>query len=125
MKPSGGSEYVEARRILRKAAAFIRSGWIQGDIAADADWCTCDPEDQAAVRWCAVGAMQAANDTRPHVSNVLLELLLEAHVGDAGKWNDAEGRTADEVAAVMAAVADASNGWDIWQGLGRKRLASP
>lgn len=125
MKPNGRSEYVEARRIIRNAAALVRRGWIQGDIAADADWCTCDPEDQAAVRWCAVGAMYAANDTRPYVSTARLELLLEAHIGDAGKWNDAEGRTADEVAAVMAAVADASNGWDIWRGLDRKRLPCP
>lgn len=116
---------MRASRILRRAAELVRRGWIQGDIAADADWCTCDPEDPAAVRWCAVGAMQAANDARPYVSSVLLELLLEAHVGDAGEWNDAEDRTADEVAAVMATVADASNGWDIWQGLGQKLLAAP
>lgn len=116
---------MRASRILRRAAELVRRGWIQGDIAADADWCTCDPEDPEAVRWCAVGAMQAANDARPYVSSVLLELLLEAHIGDAGEWNDAEDRTADEVAAVLTTVADASNGWDIWQGLGRKRLASP
>ncbi len=125
MEPRNRHEYVRASRILRQAAALVRRGWAQDDVALDADGCTCDPEDPAAVRWCAVGAVDAANDTRPYVSNVLLELLLEAHVGDAGKWNDAEGRTADEVAAVMVAVADASNGWDIWQGLGRKRLASP
>ncbi|WP_419167286.1 DUF6197 family protein [Candidatus Palauibacter sp.] len=125
MEPAGRHEYMKASRILRRASALVRRGWIQGDVAADADWCTCDPEDPAAVRWCAVGALQAANDTRPYPGNVLLEMLLEAHVGDAGKWNDTEGRTAAEVAAVMAAVADASNGWDIRQGLGRKLLASP
>ena len=110
---------------MRRAAGLVRCGWIQGDVAADADWCTCDPSDPAAVRWCAVGAMDAANDTRPYADNVLLEMLLEAHVGDAGERNDTEGRTSSEVAAVMEAAAAASNGWDIWQGLGRKRLTAP
>ncbi|WP_423927681.1 DUF6197 family protein [Candidatus Palauibacter sp.] len=118
-------EYLKACRILRRAAGFVRSGWIQGDAAADADWCTCDPADPAAVTWCAVGAIEAANDTRPYADNVLMEMLLEAHVGDAGKWNDTEGRTASEVAAVMEAAADASNGWGVWQGLGRKLLEAP
>ena len=125
MEPRSRYEYTRARRIVQRAAGLVRRGWIQDDIAADADWCSCDPDDPAAVRWCAVGATMAANDTVPYVDGYSLEWLLDAHVGDAGEWNDTERRTASEVAAVLEAVAAASNGWDIWQGLGRKLLAAP
>lgn len=127
MEPRSRYEYARVRRIMRRAAGLVRRGWIQGDAAADADWCSCDSADPAAVRWCAAGALEAANahDTGPSVDNPLLEKLLEAHVGDVGEWNDTERRTASEVAAVLEAVAAASNGWDIWQGLGRKLLAAP
>jgi hypothetical protein len=50
------SEVVEA---LKNARARIMCGWTRGMSACDAEGTCVSPDDPSAVRWCAVGALDA------------------------------------------------------------------
>lgn len=56
---------VEVERTLRTGLAFIERGVAQHAFALDAQGQPVEPRDRTAVRWCPMGAVQAASpDTR-------------------------------------------------------------
>ena len=94
----------DTKTIFLRAAELVEQGWTTTTMARDKGG---DPvwwDDARAVRFCAMGAVWRAsadagltlNDTR-----WLASLLRESVGNSASGWNDAPGRTAEEVAAKL------------------------
>ena len=113
--------------IGQQAAAYVERGWTQNYAAVNTSAYPIEPNGPEAVAWCAYGALCAVVDsTVDEPSDELEEItshlasLLPATVHSASKfmenshnadvhvvasWNDAGGRTAGEVAAVLRSLA--------------------
>ena len=103
----GEAEITAARDALLKAAKLVRKGWCQYVCAADKNGDECDYTSRAAVKFCAVGAYQRAmRDKVPIELSRILESL-DLTTTSASYWNDAKGRTAEEVAQKLEAAANA------------------
>lgn len=102
--------------IARRAAELIRSGWAQGAYARTADGWLVLPCDPRAVCFCASGAVERAYkelelDRREGI--VALNKTFRDVIKGEGyrfpgmiNYNDADGRTAEEVASVFDCVAE-------------------
>lgn len=100
-------------QVLLDAAAIVRKGWTQGELAVDANgefvWAT----HPKACKWCALGAMTlAVANQNKFVSRKLLKDAVAALSSAVGTrqlsyWNDAPERTAEQVALAMEAAANA------------------
>lgn len=103
-----------ANKVLARAAELIEQGWCQGHSAMTADGLSCRAFSPYAVRWCEAGAMlRAAVELFPELpcdpvgrniaSHVVVEMMQQKYGHGHGGWgvpyNDAPGRTAEEVAA--------------------------
>ena len=81
------------RRVLLDAAQIVRKGWCQNAI-------------ERGGKYCAIGALYVASGN-PAISGVLKGPAMRAFgelwdsVGRIDEWNNAPGRTAEEVAAAM------------------------
>jgi len=74
------------------------SNWTQGQFARDEDGNSCAAIDARAKKFCLMGAAYKcfSNETE-----MILDLLNRELQGDAIGWNDAPGRTFEEVKAVI------------------------
>lgn len=100
--------------VLRDAKAVLeRNGWLQGQLydRSQAD----SGIDFPACRVCLVGALRTAASGRPNGVGELFDVAYDALcevVGDfdsersVAEWNDVEGRTVDEVYALLDAAAE-------------------
>ena len=94
--------------IWREARALLAQGWCQCDYAQRADGRAVWVDDPTAVRWCLVGAILRARQSRwvPLVS-LTVPSGRRRRWQDAQSWNDASGRTQAQVlAAVDARIAE-------------------
>ena len=89
---------------LREAARLVRQGWCQGRLAETAHGAEVHPCSPEAARWCLVGAVVRATgngDSYPVLDAVIAHLGFDRRGESLRDWNDAPGRTVDEVAAVL------------------------
>lgn len=99
----------------REAARLVRVGWCQGEYATTEFDEGVDPDDDRAVRFCAVGAVLRAAGVEGEptdgdcadLSKPLADYLTRRYGGSTSPddWNDAEGQTAERVAAGLDEVA--------------------
>lgn len=82
------------RQVLLDAAKIVRQGWCQKAIERDG-------------AYCAIGAMNMAEfgDAFSCKGNSAYGKLWDAVGGSVATWNNAPGRTAEEVASTMEKVA--------------------
>lgn len=116
-------------KVLRRAAELVDQGHCQWYPALDEHGLSCSPIEPEAAAWCLTGAIERAAyellGTNPRVDRerpdyrvnerlfravggALRDVKPEAWPGP--EWNNAEGRTADEVATVLRAMADRCDG---------------
>lgn len=99
--------YFAAADILSTAAEYVRSGWVQDMLAADEQMRPVDFVSDKARYWCATGAMRLA--ARDHDTNAFQAAIqaLKLTVGAAwvANWNNALGRTGEQIATIMDQVA--------------------
>lgn len=87
-------------------------GWTRGYAAVDANNKRVDPRDPAACKFCILGALTRAYQTSveleqlkklgTHLAGKPFEELNWYGVGDVvAQWNDAEGRTKEEVVSLL------------------------
>lgn len=103
----------DVAKVLAKAAEVVEAGWYQGELTVET------PEGQLR---CVLGAVcEARHELRGAGviasicdANEALDLLAavadEAGFGGVTTWNDAPGRTAEEVAAVLRELAKKEEG---------------
>lgn len=95
--------------VLRKAADLIEpeGAWTQGHGARDEDGAPITSSSEAAVCWCAFGAIWHAQG-RMIIGETPAEAALGKVIGGAriDDWNDAPGRTQAEVVAALRKAAD-------------------
>jgi hypothetical protein len=99
------AEKMTTREILTNARALIAKGWTQGHYARMASGYPCHENSQRAVSWCLVGAVCRAGEIYLRQALDAVEYLREI-IGDPdlpliGNWNDAPGRTQEEVLALL------------------------
>jgi len=103
---------VTTKQILQEARALLARGWCQGYFAKDEAGHNVTENDPGAVCWCAVGAtLRAAHVLRFDNSEALLALrVLGAEIRSwvIPNWNDAEGRTKEEVLAAFDRAIEAA-----------------
>lgn len=108
--------------ILRGALVLVDLGWCQKALAAGPDHCAESPFSLSAVQWSVLGAIQRAaggdvGRTRKAVKVLLLCLNLdhrknlESQLKD---WNDASGRTRNEVIKQLRDAATAVEEFEIF-----------
>lgn len=93
-----------AAEILRKAATLP---WTQGEIARDAAGNNCGYSARRARCWCALGALARTAAHSEFQELYKAERALEKAIGgNMVRWNDAKGRTASQVSAMMIEAAE-------------------
>lgn len=92
---------------LLRAAALVRKGWTQEAFARDSAGNQVPPDNENACKWCAVGAIEAANMNPGNVEKALklFRSHLPAEHNSAVEFNDAPERTAEQVADLMEKAA--------------------
>jgi hypothetical protein len=108
--------------VLARARGLVSQGWTQGVLARDRDGFQCSYRIGRAERFCAIGAIAAsawqfadcdpAEEERLELlaEQRLLQALPRPRMGGLATWNDATGRTKEEVlAAFDAAIAEAGD----------------
>ena len=127
--PTGGvrrSVPASAALLLDRAAAFIEKGWTTGAAARDEQGYCCAATDARAVKWCATGAMYAAEYASGlrvrqgvmthaaiehlHAARAAAERALKRAAAPGGiefitGWNDRLHQTAANVADAMRRAA--------------------
>lgn len=95
---------------LRAAAKLlVEKGWTQGYYAHDAAGNDTEANTKDAVCFCALGALARVRGVSfpSDVDPMALALCRVIGTRDVDSWNDAPGRTAEEVIAALLAAADA------------------
>ncbi len=94
----------ELKQLFIFARKTVENGWIQGALAMDGGGGDTLPTDPKAISWCALGAFQANcvdKDFAPcggylyFKAQELFRKVNNIHI--ISEWNDAEGRTKEEV----------------------------
>ena len=100
------------KEILTRARELLahEGAWAQGDFARDAHGNSCDANVARAASWCLVGALERAAYDSSDPEGAMLEcamFALAAAIGldTLGVWNDAPGRTREEVLHLLDRVA--------------------
>jgi len=91
----------QTTELLIEGRARIARGWTQRVWARDAGGCASDGTAAEAVCWCALGALAGAEVD--HISRAMAELgaaLPEGAHHGVDEWNDAPGRTHEDVIAL-------------------------
>lgn len=100
--------------VYRAAAARVRRGWCREDYAQNEHGLAVDPNEAHATKWCGMGAICAEagvegepdDDTFWALTRPLVTHLERRYGdGDPNEWNDADGQTAESVAADLDRVA--------------------
>lgn len=99
-----------AAEILLKAAEFLTDErWTQGDLSRDAQGNEVYHDSPDACRWCANGALRKVTDDDEQeyseAEAYLLDVVQAAGFGAVEDWNDAQGRTAAQVRAMLRKAA--------------------
>lgn len=98
------------QEILIEARARIARGWVQGRFAQDNRGVLVHSYSSEAVSWCLDGALIAVGATSSYTDYHAAHDLVWGALGEPReprisnsltRWNDAEGRTQDEVLAVL------------------------
>lgn len=99
----------DALKILDDAKALIEKGWHQGYYARDVHGERRHPTDANAVAFCAIGALERAAEDQSVLALAIAKRAVRLAVPgeDVVGFNDAPGRTKEEVAAVF----EAAKGW--------------
>lgn len=90
-----------------KAVDFIRKGWCQRFYAVDRDGLMVSATDTEACRWCSLGALRVAYGVNKEENPAYYKVLdiLQVRTQRMGisltAWNDATGRTQEEVIALF------------------------
>jgi hypothetical protein len=104
------------RQVIRTARAKVAEGWTQGAFARVTHGWSCKADSERACCWCILGALARAVGV-PDVSHFqpdahrtrpawFAEGLLEGKVDEPlPEWNDAPGRTIEQVLGLLDAVA--------------------
>ena len=101
------------RDVLLKAASIVEEGWCQGDYTNLRPGYLSNDEWNQATERCALGAIytaqwQLVGQAITHEFDVACIEAVESVVGEpVDEWNDAPGRTVDEVAAALRQAATA------------------
>lgn len=119
------AEWAELKQVLDGAGELVKEGWTQGEWARDATGARVHPESTGACRFCMEGALKrAASKLEPdcrarrgnlvHGATLAIERTLADELeGEIADWNDEEGRTQEEVVAVIGQAADRRGGsWE-------------
>jgi hypothetical protein len=97
-------------RLLADASALVRRGWTRLAEARDVEGVPVEPWSELAVEWSLLGALVAslergtAAGATPDVVELAAACVRLAHVIEEPslqRWNDAEGRSRDEVVEVL------------------------
>lgn len=103
--------------VLWDAGVLVARGWVRGYSAANDQGQPCGALSQAAVAWCMTGAIRRASHSAPQRSARLIRVSAFARVqaitgaNNIADWNDADGRTQQEVVdALLAAASEAEKG---------------
>lgn len=88
-----------------KPSQYIKKGWCQGVNAKDSYGYFCEPTSPCAIKWCLIGAIQAAypQDTRKRME---IHSKLESHSPIIAHWNDAPNRTQAEVISLLEQIGE-------------------
>lgn len=109
LTPSGSNQFTP-NTILRHAAWLVRRGWVQKTFAARGDGFSTTTDDPYASQFCALGALERSRKDlhlNSNLESVATGWLLDTiPMGSISMWNDAVGRTAEEVAAAMELAAE-------------------
>jgi len=93
--------------VLRAAADLISKpgAWTQRSLARNGDHSVCSPNSSAACSWCAIGAIWATTHQSflRRDAQAMAEALLPRN--SLADYNDAEDRTAEEVASFLRKAA--------------------
>jgi len=94
---------VEWVALVRILALLEDKGWCQGTEALTGRGIEVAPEDKNATCFCLLGAINRVCHEHPHLKQLRLVYALRAQTGerDLVRWNDREGRTKDEVMALV------------------------
>lgn len=97
-----------ATSVLRNARERVAFGWCRRAFATDADGHPVDERDPRACRWCLAGAVCVEPDNAA-IDAAIGELEQEIHARDGFPyavvaWNDAHGRTKEEVLSLIDAA---------------------
>jgi hypothetical protein len=106
--------------ILVRAADLVTFGWCREAEARDAHDAPAEPWSAHAVRWSLLGALVAAVDLPPEPQPAFLGPLRRALSALAevieepslSKWNDAPGRTQEDVVRILEAARRVCADWD-------------
>lgn len=88
---------------MKPSEILEQYGWTQGYFARDKSGMTMPSMSPYATCFCAVGAIKRSDFPTGSSLDVLREHIGAASVEDVYRWNDAPGRTKDEVIAVLKA----------------------
>jgi hypothetical protein len=94
-------------KVLRRAAELVAQGWCQGHYAEDAEGTGVGSASPNAVKWCLQGAVHRAASELGVGPSLRRSFAVARSIDswDAPAWNDAKGRTADEVESALYAAA--------------------
>ncbi len=84
-------------QVLVKSRVLLKKGWTQEWFARDADGVNCDENSKQATCWCITGALCRVDGGGVVFQRITEELERSAKVPNIVMWNDAPGRTQDEV----------------------------
>lgn len=98
----------EVARVLREAADLIEppGRWTRGWLARDRYGWGVLPLSIHAVCWCVRGAIHRVAPSHDLMLGAVMAAGDQAGTCTLSKWNDAPGRTADEIVAALRAAAD-------------------
>jgi hypothetical protein len=111
--PTAGLRPTLVKELLTLAREYVREGWCQGSHAQDACGRPVSPASVFARKWSAPGALERAWVSSESQFGAGLEafehanLALAAAAGDVPQaWNDADGRTVEEVLEVLTVAVE-------------------
>jgi hypothetical protein len=111
--PTAGLRPTLVKEVLTLARKYVREGWCQGSHAQDACGRPVSPASVFARKWSAAGALERAWASSENQFGAGLEafehanLALATAAGDVPQaWNDADGRTVEEVLEVLTGAVE-------------------
>jgi hypothetical protein len=109
-----GTSLSKKAQVARAAAVIVRSGWSQGGLARASNGSLVDPLDASASKWSATGAILKAeanlNLPQSYTTSDATRYCLANLSAPLEVYNDASGRTAEEVASALEAYATSVGG---------------
>ena len=92
---------MKTKEILKGARGRIEQGWCQKASARDAQGTRVLAMCSSAVKWCAIGAIDAEMQHEDGYHNPISTIARVAGTDNVAQWNDSPDRTQEEVLAVF------------------------